>query len=159
VDFETYSLFIFSTSSFFAEKFSICTFNSGLGINDIFGSFFSSSGSSSSYDGQAESVPERVSVSVDEVANMVGVGMGHGGSMSVGHSRSVSVGNSGSVGIGHSGSNGSGSGVDNGSDLTDGVNETVLVVVFGESLKSDILKMNIFNHYFRPKNEHLIDLP
>merc|ERR1712004_766253 len=59
--------------------------------------------------------------------------------MSVGHSRSVSVGNSGSVGIGHSGSNGSGSGVDNGSDLTDGVNKTVLVVVFGESLRAIFL--------------------
>ena len=86
-----------------------------------------------------------MTVSVDEVTNMVGVGMGHCGSVSVGHSRSVSVGNSGSVGISHSGSNGSGSGVDNGSDLTDGVNETVLVVVFGVSLKSDILEEVLFN--------------
>ena len=74
---------------------------------------------------------------MDEVTNMVGVGMGHGGSMGIG--------NSGDMSVGQSGSNGSGSGIDNGSNLTDGVNETVLVVVFGVSLKSDILEEVLYN--------------
>ena len=74
---------------------------------------------------------------MDEVTNMVGVGMGHGGSMGIG--------NSGDMSVGQSGSNGSGSGIDNGSDLTDGVNETVLVVVFGVSLKSNILEEVLYN--------------
>ena len=68
---------------------------------------------------------------------MVGVGMGHGGSMGIG--------NSGDMSVGQSGSNGSGSGIDNGSDLTDGVNETILVIVFGVSLKSDILEEVLYN--------------
>ena len=74
---------------------------------------------------------------MDEVTNMVGVGMGHGGSMGIG--------NSGDMSVGQSGSNGSGSGIDNGSNLTDGVNETVLVVVFGVSLKSNILEEVLYN--------------
>ena len=69
---------------------------------------------------------------MDEVTNMVGVGMGHGGSMGIG--------NSGDMSVGQSGSNGSGSGIDNGSDLTDGVNETILVVIFRITFKGNGLK-------------------
>ena len=78
-----------------------------------------------------------MTVSVDEVTNMVGVGMGHGGSMGIG--------NSGDMSVGQSGSNGSGSGIDNGSDLTDRINETVLVIIFRVSLKSDILEEVLYN--------------
>ena len=123
-------LFIASTSSFFAEKFSICTLiSTDLGINNIFSGLFSGGGSSS-YNGQTEA--KRMSVGVDEVTSGdgVSVGMGQGGGVSVGHSGSSH--NGGMVSYG--------GGIGHGSDLTDRVNETILVIIFGESLKIDILQ-------------------
>merc|ERR1711893_328928 len=92
----------------------------------------------------------RTSISVDEVADVSGVGVGHGSSdvMSVGHGGSgnmVSVGHgsgmNGRSGIGHSrsGVHSRGS-VDNRSYLTDRVNKAILVVVFGVSLKGNVPK-------------------
>merc|ERR1712012_153659 len=120
-------LFIASTSSFFAEEFSICTFNfNRLGINNL----FSSSGSSS-YHGQTET--KRMSVGVDEVTSGDGVSVGQGGSVSVGHS-----------GCSHNGGMVSyGGGIGHGSDLTDRINETILVIIFGKSLKIDIPKSSL----------------
>ena len=129
VSFYCFNIIIFCRKILYLHFF----ISTDLGINNIFSGLFSSSGSSS-YHGQTEA--KRMSVGVDEVTSGdgVSVGMGQGGGVSVGHSGSSH--NGGMVSYG--------GGIGHGSDLTDRINETILIVIFGESLKIDILQFR--NH-------------